>query len=66
MDTNEKIKIVGTNIQEKANLIWNVANSKKLNNGKTYFYKVRGIRTIDGKTYYTKWSNVAKEKPGKL
>lgn len=27
MDTNEKIKIVGTNIQEKANLIWNVANS---------------------------------------
>ena len=41
-------------------------NSKKLNNGKTYFYKVRGVRTIDGKTYYTKWSNVAKEKPGKL
>ena len=28
MDTNEKIKIVGTNIQEKANLIWNVANSQ--------------------------------------
>ena len=27
IDTNEKIKIVGTNIQEKANLIWNVANS---------------------------------------
>ena len=27
MDTNEKIKIGGTNIQEKANLIWNVANS---------------------------------------
>ena len=41
-------------------------NSKKLNRGKTYFYKVRGVRTIDGKTYYTKWSNVAKEKPGKL
>lgn len=41
-------------------------NSKKLNNGKTYFYKVRGVRTIDGKTYYTKWSNVAKEKLGKL
>ena len=41
-------------------------NSKKLNNGKTYFYKVRGVRTIDGKTYYTKWSNVAKEKSGKL
>ena len=41
-------------------------NSKKLNNGKTYFYKVRGVRTIEGKTYYTKWSNVAKEKPSKL
>lgn len=41
-------------------------NSKKLNRGKTYFYKVRGARTIDGKTYYTKWSNVAKEKLGKL
>ena len=27
MDTNEKIKVVGINIQEKANLIWNVANS---------------------------------------
>ena len=27
MDTNEKIKIVGTKIKEKANLIWNVANS---------------------------------------
>ena len=25
MDTNEKIKIVGTNIQEKANLIWKEA-----------------------------------------
>jgi len=41
-------------------------NSKKLNRGKTYFYKVRGVRTIDGKNYYTKWSNTAKEKPGKL
>lgn len=27
MNSNEKIKIVGTNIGEKANLIWNVANS---------------------------------------
>lgn len=27
MDSNEKIKAVGINIQERANLIWNVANS---------------------------------------
>mgnify|MGYP004611151541 FL=1 len=27
MDSNEKIQIVGVNISEKANLIWNVANS---------------------------------------
>lgn len=27
MDTDEKIKVVGINIQEKASLIWNVANS---------------------------------------
>lgn len=27
MDSNDKIKVVGINIQEKANLIWNVANS---------------------------------------
>lgn len=27
MESNEKIKVVGINIQEKANLIWNVANS---------------------------------------
>lgn len=27
MDSNEKIKVVGTNIQEKATVIWNVANS---------------------------------------
>lgn len=27
MDSNDKIKAVGTNIREKANLIWNVANT---------------------------------------
>ena len=27
MNSNERIQVVGTNIGEKANLIWNVANS---------------------------------------
>ena len=35
---------------------------KKLNQGKTYFYKVRGVKTIDVQKYYTKWSNIAKAK----
>lgn len=32
-------------------------NSKSVKKDKTYYYKLRGVRIIDGKKYYTKWSN---------
>lgn len=38
------------------------AVNKSVSSGKTYYYKVRGYKKIDGRTVYTKWSGIVAQK----
>ncbi len=40
-------------------------NTAGLKKGNTYYYKVRGFKSVGGKTYYTDWSNIAYRKVSK-
>ncbi len=42
----------------------NYVNTKNLKAGTAYYYKVRGVRTVDGKVYYTCWSKVTSQTVG--
>ena len=34
-------------------------NTKSLKKGTRYYYKIRAYKVVDGKTYYSDWSNKA-------
>ncbi|MGF6376443.1 hypothetical protein M2140_001516 [Clostridiales Family XIII bacterium PM5-7] len=58
--SNKKASGYGTKAfyETKTGAAKSYKNTKALKKGNRYYYKVRGVRKVDGKTVYTKWSNV--------
>lgn len=45
-----------------AGTIFTYVNDKQLTKDKRYYYKVRGVKVVEGKKYYTQWSNLGNKK----
>ena len=43
-------------------LVLTYINDSQLTKNKRYYYKVRGVKVIDGVKYYTQWSNIGNRK----